>query len=175
MDFTEDAFVLSARAHGDTGVVVDLLTEGQGRRAAYVAGGASRKMKPFLQPGARVRDGRHPAAVDGRAPVQPAAAEDPGPDLPGPRAGAAAVHNPALAFAPSPSPFSARVAMDTKTSPLALLQDLQAQGQQRGHWDTTPANALAQLALSGFAARFEKDAVSGRTTIALGAARQVAS
>jgi len=54
MDFTEDAFVLSARAHGDTGVVVDLLTEGHGRRAAYVAGGASRKMKPFLQPGARV-------------------------------------------------------------------------------------------------------------------------
>ncbi|RZJ00402.1 MAG: DNA repair protein RecO [Brevundimonas sp.] len=54
MDFTEDAFVLSARPHGDTGVVVDLLTETQGRRAAYVAGGASRKMKPFLQAGARV-------------------------------------------------------------------------------------------------------------------------
>ena len=54
MDFTDDAFVLSARAHGDTGVVVELLTEKHGRRAAYVAGGASRKMKPFLQPGARV-------------------------------------------------------------------------------------------------------------------------
>jgi DNA repair protein RecO (recombination protein O) len=54
MDFTDDAFVLSARAHGDTGVVVELLTETHGRRAAYVAGGASRKMKPFLQPGARV-------------------------------------------------------------------------------------------------------------------------
>ena len=54
MDFTDDAFVLSARAHGDTGAVVDLLTEGHGRRAAYVAGGASRRMKPFLQPGARV-------------------------------------------------------------------------------------------------------------------------
>ena len=54
MDFTDDAFVLSARAHGDTGVVVELLTEAHGRRAAYVAGGASRKMKPFLQPGARV-------------------------------------------------------------------------------------------------------------------------
>ena len=54
MEFTEEAFVLSARAHGDTGVVVDLLTEEHGRRAAYVAGGASRKMKPFLQAGARV-------------------------------------------------------------------------------------------------------------------------
>lgn len=54
MDFHEEAFVLSARAHGDTGVVVDLLTETHGRRGAYVAGGASRKMKPFLQVGARV-------------------------------------------------------------------------------------------------------------------------
>ena len=54
MDFHEEGFVLSARAHGDTGVVVDLLTEAQGRRGAYVAGGASRKMKPFLQVGSRV-------------------------------------------------------------------------------------------------------------------------
>jgi len=54
MDFHEEAFVLSARAHGDTGVVVDLLTETEGRRGAYVAGGASRKMKPFLQAGSRV-------------------------------------------------------------------------------------------------------------------------
>lgn len=54
MDFSEEAFVLAARAHGDTGVIVDLLTETQGLRAAYVAGGASRRMKPFLQPGARV-------------------------------------------------------------------------------------------------------------------------
>lgn len=60
MDFLDDAFVLSARPHGDTGVVVELLTESHGRRAAYVAGGASRRMKPFLQPGARV-------AVDYRA------------------------------------------------------------------------------------------------------------
>ena len=54
MEFHEEAFVLSARAHGDTGVVVDLLTETHGRQSAYVAGGASRRMKPFLQPGARV-------------------------------------------------------------------------------------------------------------------------
>ena len=54
MDFHEEAFVLSARAHGDTGVVADLLTETHGRHAVFVAGGASRRMKPFLQPGARV-------------------------------------------------------------------------------------------------------------------------
>lgn len=55
MDFADEAFVLAARAHGDTGVVVELLTAEHGRRAAYVAGGASRRMKPFLQPGARVQ------------------------------------------------------------------------------------------------------------------------
>lgn len=54
MDFTDDAFVLSVRPHGDTGAVAELLTAGHGRRAAYVAGGASRRMRPFLQPGARV-------------------------------------------------------------------------------------------------------------------------
>jgi DNA repair protein RecO (recombination protein O) len=54
MDFTDDAFVIAARAHGDTGAVVELLTRDHGRRAAYVAGGASRRMKPFLQAGARV-------------------------------------------------------------------------------------------------------------------------
>lgn len=54
MDFADDAFVLSARAHGDTGAVVDLLTAEHGRRGAYVAGGASRRMRPFLQAGAQV-------------------------------------------------------------------------------------------------------------------------
>jgi DNA repair protein RecO (recombination protein O) len=54
MEITDEAFVLAARAHGDTGAVVDLLTQKHGRRAAYVAGGASRRVKPFLQPGARV-------------------------------------------------------------------------------------------------------------------------
>ena len=55
MDFIDEAFVLSARAHGDTGAVVELLTAEHGRRAAYVAGGASRRMRPFLQAGARVQ------------------------------------------------------------------------------------------------------------------------
>jgi uncharacterized protein YfaS (alpha-2-macroglobulin family) len=49
------------------------------------------------------------------------------------------------------------------------------QGQSQGHWDTTPANALARLALAGFAAKFEKEQVSGRTTVALGATQQVAT
>ncbi|MDP2008547.1 MAG: DNA repair protein RecO [Phenylobacterium sp.] len=55
MEFEDDAFVLSARAHGETGAIVDLLTSEHGRYAAHVAGGASRRLKPFLQPGAQVR------------------------------------------------------------------------------------------------------------------------
>jgi DNA repair protein RecO (recombination protein O) len=54
MDWTDDAYVLSARPFGETGAIVDLLTEAHGRYAAHVAGGASRRMRPFLQAGARV-------------------------------------------------------------------------------------------------------------------------
>jgi DNA repair protein RecO (recombination protein O) len=54
MDFEDEAFVLSARAFGETGAIVELLTTHHGRYAAHVAGGASRRMKPFLQAGARV-------------------------------------------------------------------------------------------------------------------------
>jgi len=54
MEWQDDAYVLSARAHGESGAIVDLLTAEHGRWAAHVAGGASRKMKPFLQAGARV-------------------------------------------------------------------------------------------------------------------------
>ncbi|WP_158915011.1 DNA repair protein RecO [Caulobacter sp. S45] len=54
MEWSDPAFVLSARTHGESGAVVELLTEEHGRYAAHVAGGASRRMRPFLQPGARV-------------------------------------------------------------------------------------------------------------------------
>lgn len=52
-EFEDDAYVLSARPHGETGAIVDLLTARHGKYAAHVAGGASRRMKPFLQAGAR--------------------------------------------------------------------------------------------------------------------------
>jgi len=54
MEFDEPAFVLTARAHGEAGAIVEVLTASRGKWAAHVAGGASRRMKPFLQPGARV-------------------------------------------------------------------------------------------------------------------------
>ena len=54
MEFEDDAFVLSARLHGETGAIVEMLTRRNGKYAAHVAGAASRRMKPFLQAGARV-------------------------------------------------------------------------------------------------------------------------
>jgi DNA repair protein RecO (recombination protein O) len=54
VDFEDDAFVLSARVHGETGAIVELLTSAHGCYAAHVAGGASRRIKAWLQPGARV-------------------------------------------------------------------------------------------------------------------------
>lgn len=54
MEFEEPAFILSARAHGESGAIVEALTALKGKWLAHVAGGASRRMKPVLQPGARV-------------------------------------------------------------------------------------------------------------------------
>jgi DNA repair protein RecO (recombination protein O) len=55
MEFEDDAFVLAARPFGETGAVVEALTRGHGKWAAHVAGGASRRHRPNLQPGAQVR------------------------------------------------------------------------------------------------------------------------
>lgn len=54
MEFEDDAFVLAARVHGESGAIVELLTARHGRYAAHVAGGGSRRIRPFLQPGAQV-------------------------------------------------------------------------------------------------------------------------
>ena len=54
MEFEDDAFILSARSFGETGAIVELVTRAHGKYAAHVAGAASRRMKPFLQAGARV-------------------------------------------------------------------------------------------------------------------------
>jgi len=54
MEFEDHAFVLSARAHGESGAIVELLTRAHGKYAAHVAGGGSRKMRAFLQPGGQV-------------------------------------------------------------------------------------------------------------------------
>lgn len=55
MQWTDDAFVLSVRRHGETGVVAHLLTREHGRHAGLVRGGASKQLRGALQPGNRIR------------------------------------------------------------------------------------------------------------------------
>ena len=53
MEFEDEGFVLSARTHGESGAIVEVLTSTRGKWAAHVAGGGSRRMKFFMQTGAR--------------------------------------------------------------------------------------------------------------------------
>jgi DNA repair protein RecO (recombination protein O) len=52
--FEDEAIVLGARLHGETGAVAHVLSESHGVWAAHIAGGASRRLKAGLQPGGRV-------------------------------------------------------------------------------------------------------------------------
>ena len=51
MEWSDDAIVLSVRAHGETSAILETLTRAHGRHAGLVRGGASRKSKSALQPG----------------------------------------------------------------------------------------------------------------------------
>lgn len=51
MEWSDDAIVLSVRAHGETSAILEALTRAHGRHAGLVRGGASRKSKSTLQPG----------------------------------------------------------------------------------------------------------------------------
>ena len=51
MEWTGDALVLSARPHGETSAILEVLTRDHGRHMGLVRGGASRRIKPLLQPG----------------------------------------------------------------------------------------------------------------------------
>lgn len=51
MEWSDDAIVLSVRAHGESSAIADVLTREHGRHAGLVRGGASRKSRAALQPG----------------------------------------------------------------------------------------------------------------------------
>lgn len=51
MDLREPAIVCAARLHGETAVIVRLLTERHGLVACYVGGGRGRQLRPVLIPG----------------------------------------------------------------------------------------------------------------------------
>jgi len=54
MEWTDDAFVLGARPHGETSLIVSLLTRTRGRHAGLVQGGVSRTKRPLFELGNRV-------------------------------------------------------------------------------------------------------------------------
>jgi DNA repair protein RecO (recombination protein O) len=51
MEWSDDAIVLSVRAHGESAAIMEALTREHGRHAGLVRGGGSRKSKAALQPG----------------------------------------------------------------------------------------------------------------------------
>lgn len=55
MEWTEDGIVLAARVHGESALVVSLLTAAHGRHAGLVYGGDSTRQRPVWQPGNRLR------------------------------------------------------------------------------------------------------------------------
>lgn len=54
VDWRDEGIVLSARAHGETGAILELFTREQGRHLGLVHGGAGRRMRSVLQPGNRL-------------------------------------------------------------------------------------------------------------------------
>jgi DNA repair protein RecO (recombination protein O) len=54
MEWVDDAIILSARRHGERGVIVDALTRSHGRHAGLVRYGASKQMRGVLEPGNEV-------------------------------------------------------------------------------------------------------------------------
>lgn len=51
MDWGDEGIVLGARLHGETGLVVSLLTRSHGRHSGFVPGGISRRVMPIWQSG----------------------------------------------------------------------------------------------------------------------------
>jgi DNA repair protein RecO (recombination protein O) len=54
MEWEDEGIVLSARRHGESALIVHLLTGGHGRHAGLVRGGQGRKLRGVYQPGNRV-------------------------------------------------------------------------------------------------------------------------
>lgn len=54
MEWQAEGTVIARRPHGETAVIIEVLTVAHGRHAGLVPGGASRKRAAMLQPGARL-------------------------------------------------------------------------------------------------------------------------
>src|SRR3954452_92520 len=54
MEWRDTGFVLGSRRHGESGLIVELLTRERGRHAGLVRGGQSPRRRALLQPGNEV-------------------------------------------------------------------------------------------------------------------------
>jgi DNA repair protein RecO (recombination protein O) len=55
MEWTDEGVVIGTRRHGETSLIVELMTPRHGRHLGLVRGGRSRRMQPVLQPGNSVQ------------------------------------------------------------------------------------------------------------------------
>lgn len=51
MEWRDDGIVIGARKHGETSVIVELMTRAHGRHLGLVRGGRGKRLSPVLQPG----------------------------------------------------------------------------------------------------------------------------
>ncbi|MBS3650671.1 DNA repair protein RecO [Pseudaminobacter sp. 19-2017] len=54
MEWRDEGIILGSRKHGESSVILEVMTRGHGRHLGMVRGGRSRKQQPVLQPGNRV-------------------------------------------------------------------------------------------------------------------------
>jgi DNA repair protein RecO (recombination protein O) len=54
MDWRDEGILLAVRPHGETAAIIEVFTPERGRHLGVVRGGTSRKVAPFLQPGAQL-------------------------------------------------------------------------------------------------------------------------
>src|SRR5579872_7288862 len=55
MQWTDEGIVLGVRRHGETSVILELMTQTRGRHLGLVRGGAGRRLRGVLQPGNALR------------------------------------------------------------------------------------------------------------------------
>ena len=51
MEWKDEGIIIGTRKHGETSLIVEIMTRRHGRHLGIVRGGRSRKKQPFLQPG----------------------------------------------------------------------------------------------------------------------------
>ncbi|SNY93070.1 DNA replication and repair protein RecO [Cohaesibacter sp. ES.047] len=55
MEWTDDAIILGTKRHGETSVLLEVMTRSHGRHMGLVRGGRSKRLQPVLQPGNGLR------------------------------------------------------------------------------------------------------------------------